>query len=60
MQTVANVVHSIQALMEELKIPSTTPLDNRIFGSLAMPSSTGLPVLQTTEVPAVLWFHDDM
>ncbi len=50
MQTVASLVSTVQDLMEELKIPATTPLDNRILGSLAVPSSTGAPVLQTTEV----------
>ena len=50
MQTVASLVSTVQDLMEELKIPATSPLDNRILGSLAVPSSTGAPVLQTTEV----------
>lgn len=50
MQTVASLVSTVQDLMEELKISATTPLDNRILGSLAIPSSTGAPVLQTTEV----------
>lgn len=51
MQTVASLVSTVQDLMEELKIPAGTALDNRILGSLAIPSSTGVPVLQTTEVP---------
>lgn len=50
MQTVASLVSTVQDLMEELKISATTALDNRILGSLAIPSSTGVPVLQTTEV----------
>lgn len=50
MQTVASLVSTVQDLMEELKIPAATALDNRILGSLAIPSSTGVPVLQTTEV----------
>ena len=50
MQTVASLVSTVQDLMEELKISAATPLDNRILGSLAIPSSTGAPVLQTTEV----------
>lgn len=50
MQTVASLVSTVQDLMEELKISATTALDNRILGSLAVPSSTGVPVLQTTEV----------
>ncbi|CAM9595800.1 unnamed protein product [Ectocarpus sp. 12 AP-2014] len=49
MQTVASLVSTVQDLMEELKIPAATALDNRILGSLAIPSSTGVPVLQTTE-----------
>ncbi|CAM9223821.1 unnamed protein product, partial [Hapterophycus canaliculatus] len=49
MQTVASLVSTVQDLMEELKISATTALDNRILGSLAIPSSTGVPVLQTTE-----------
>eukprot|EP00752_Nemacystus_decipiens_P008014 g7161.t1 len=49
MQTVASLVSTVQDLMEELKISAMTPLDNRILGSLAIPSSTGAPVLQTTE-----------
>lgn len=53
MQTVASLVSTVQSLMEELKISATTALDNRILGSLAIPSSTGAPVLQTTEVPYV-------
>lgn len=53
MQTVASLVSTVQGLMEELKISATTALDNRILGSLAIPSSTGAPVLQTTEVPYV-------
>lgn len=50
MQTVADIVRSVQELMDELKITATTPLDNRILGSLAIPSPEGPPVLQTTEV----------
>lgn len=50
MQTVAAAVRSVQELMEELKILPTTPLDNRILGSLAVPSPSGVPILQTTEV----------
>lgn len=50
MQTVATLVSSVQDLMEELKISASTALDNRILGSLAIPSSNGTPVLQSTEV----------
>lgn len=50
MQTVATLVSTVQELMDELKISPTTALDNRILGSLAIPSSSGAPVLQTTEV----------
>lgn len=50
MQTVASIVRSIQELMEELQISPTTPLDNRVLGSLAIPSAEGIPILQTTEV----------
>lgn len=50
MQTVASLVREIQELMEDLKISPTTTLDNRILGSLAIPSAEGTPVLQTTEV----------
>ncbi|CAM9344068.1 unnamed protein product [Sphacelaria rigidula] len=49
MQTVASIVRSIQELMEELQIPPSTPLDNRVLGSLAIPSAEGIPILQTTE-----------
>lgn len=55
MQTVASIVRSIQELMEELQIPPSTPLDNRVLGSLAIPSAEGIPILQTTEVK-----HDEM
>lgn len=50
MQTVATLVSAVQDLMEELKISASTALDNRILGSLAIPSSNGTPVLQSTEV----------
>lgn len=50
MQTVVSLVSLIQELMQELKISATTALDNRVLGSLAIPSSTGAPVLQSTEV----------
>lgn len=55
MQTVASLVRSIQELMDELQIPPSTPLDNRVLGSLAIPSAEGIPILQTTEVR-----HDEM
>lgn len=50
MNTIISLVSSIQNLMEELDLPPSTPLDNRIFGSLAIPSAGGVPVLQTPEV----------
>ena len=50
MTTIISLVTSIQELMEELKITASTPLDNRILGSLAIPSASGVPVLQTAEV----------
>lgn len=50
MQTVATLVSAVQDLMEELKISPSNALDNRILGSLAIPSSNGTPVLQSTEV----------
>ncbi|CAM9431919.1 unnamed protein product [Ascophyllum nodosum] len=49
MTTIISLVTSIQELMEELKITASTPLDNRILGSLAIPSASGVPVLQTAE-----------
>ncbi|CAM9095244.1 unnamed protein product, partial [Laminaria digitata] len=49
MQTVATLVSAVQDLMEELKISPSNALDNRILGSLAIPSSNGTPVLQSTE-----------
>lgn len=50
MNTIISLVSSIQNLMEELDLPPSTPLDNRVFGSLAIPSAGGVPVLQTPEV----------
>lgn len=54
MQTVATLVSAVQDLMEELKISPSSALDNRILGSLAIPSSNGTPVLQSTEVRIIL------
>lgn len=50
MQTVASLVSRVQDLMDQLKISVATDLDKRIQGSLAIPSSSGAPALQTTEV----------
>lgn len=55
MHTVASLVSTIQELMDELKISAATPLDNRILGSLAIPSSNGVPVLQNAEVWVLLF-----
>lgn len=50
MQMVADLVRSVQELMQELQTSPTTELDNRVLGSLAFSSPSGKPELRTTEV----------